>query len=152
MFIKTNLNEKHIKTNLEQIIALDEKYFPWPWNKSVWSDAVDNGERYQLYILKQEQDVKAFALFLCNSMDEAAHLLKILVLPEERGKALSKQFFSMVESEIKKEGYLSIYLEVSENNLVAINYYLKNGFEVCCVKRKYYSNGDNAFAMSKKID
>ena len=44
-----------------------------------------------------------------------------------------------------------IFLEVRESNQIAINFYLKAGFEKISVRKRFYSNPtENALIMKKK--
>ena len=45
----------------------------------------------------------------------------------------------------------TVTLEVRESNLKAINLYTKNGYERVIVKPKYYSNGEDALYMVKRL-
>lgn len=65
-----------------------------------------------------------------------------------------------IKKEMRKRGYAQqlidtipkdrpIFLEVCENNIEAINLYLKNGFQKISVRKKYYIDGSNAFVMKK---
>jgi ribosomal protein S18 acetylase RimI-like enzyme len=49
----------------------------------------------------------------------------------------------------KNEKYTKIFLEVSEENIGAINLYNKLGFKVISERKGYY-NGIDAYVMEKK--
>ena len=51
----------------------------------------------------------------------------------------------------KKQNFTSITLEVNENNLPAINLYLKYGFKNVGFRKKYYKNKDSAIIMTKDL-
>ena len=54
-----------------------------------------------------------------------------------------KNYGSYVISEMKKMGIKKIFLEVSVENVKAINFYLKNGFYKTGTRKGYYKQKDN---------
>ena len=46
----------------------------------------------------------------------------------------------------------TLTLEVRANNEKAINFYLKHGFKKELVKPHYYTNGDDAIYMTRKVE
>ena len=46
----------------------------------------------------------------------------------------------------------TLTLEVRANNEKAINFYLKHGFKKELVKERYYTNGDDAIYMIRKVE
>ena len=63
-----------------------------------------------------------------------------------------KNYGSYVISEMKRMGIKKIFLEVSVENIKAINFYLKNGFHKTGIRKGYYKQTDNtrvdAFILS----
>ena len=63
-----------------------------------------------------------------------------------------KNYGSQVISEMKRIGIKKIFLEVSIENVEAINFYLKNGFYKTGIRKGYYKQKDNtrvdAFILS----
>ena len=54
-----------------------------------------------------------------------------------------KNYGSYVISEMKRIGIKKIFLEVSVENIKAINFYLKNGFYKTGTRKGYYKQKDN---------
>ena len=54
-----------------------------------------------------------------------------------------KNYGSYVISEMKRIGIKKIFLEVSVENVRAINFYLKNGFYKTGTRKEYYKQKDN---------
>ena len=54
---------------------------------------------------------------------------------------------TLLYNEVEKIANGIISLEVRVSNLNAINFYLNKGFEKACIRKKYYSNGENAILM-----
>ena len=47
--------------------------------------------------------------------------------------------------------YANVFLEVKRTNLPAINLYHKFGFEEIDIRKMYYSDGQDAVVMSRKM-
>lgn len=50
-----------------------------------------------------------------------------------------------------QNNYNSLWLEVRESNINALNFYKKFGFSTSYIRKYYYSNGDNAIIMTLKL-
>lgn len=134
---------------LQQIINFDNEYFPYPWNLNQWKGIWDQN-RYKLWLCKSNENIIGFVLFDASQVD-SWHLLKIVILPEFRGSGFARGFFGHILDLLCKEQAESIYLEVAKENEVALNFYKALGFKTLVEKKKYYSDGQSAFAMQLKI-
>ena len=67
----------------------------------------------------------------------------IAVLTDYRRRGIAQALFDEC---VRKTNFMPISLEVNVNNKEAFNFYLKNGFVKCAIRRKYYGN-DDAYLM-----
>ena len=95
-------------------------------------------------ILTIDSSVLGYALYLENQFE--LEILRIAVLPEIRnrgkGHLLLLELFSIAKIR-------PIFLEVSEKNEIAVNFYTKNGFQKISERRKYYADASSALIMKK---
>ena len=128
------------------IPLIDKLFFPQPWTEEQWSQAFLN-ENYRIFSLLDNSELIGFALFQVDIEDHFSHLLKVLVIPREskkgHGAVLLKDAFSFLYD----ENVNRVYLEVSTTNYDAISCYERLGFDVLTLKKRFYSNGDDAYAM-----
>lgn len=136
---------------LNKIVKLDQEYFPWPWKLEQWEKQLEN-ENTAISIAIENDKVFGFCLFSVSKIEKLGHLLKILIDPEFRGNGLAKLLHKAVTDSAMCQDVKSLYLEVSTKNLSAIRCYETLGYEILVLKKKYYSNGDDAFAMQKRIN
>lgn len=80
-----------------------------------------------------------------------AKVLTIAVHPTYRRGGIGKRLMHQAEGVAKSMRMSRITLEVSTNNIPAINLYKSLGFQFEGVIENYYSWGDNAYTMAKKI-
>ncbi|MFV0387258.1 MAG: ribosomal protein S18-alanine N-acetyltransferase [Pyrinomonadaceae bacterium] len=79
------------------------------------------------------------------------HITTIGVSPDHRRRGIAKRMLQHAERVLKRQGYGSIVLEVRENNIAAQNLYRRNGYYSIQKLFSYYTNGENAFLMSKAL-
>lgn len=92
-----------------------------------------------------------FILFQLNPWEGQAHLLKIGLNARMRGTGAAVELFEKARFFLASEKYKEIFLEVAASNHRAIGFYLKCGFLRLCVKKAFYSNGDDAAAMLLRL-
>lgn len=127
---------------------LDLKYFPTPWTSASWDHVFSEGIERFILVDRRAGLIPGFILFDLNVVDSFAHLLKILVNPENRGLKIGKNLLSEAIQLLQERGIRNFFLEVEEENLVAQALYESMGFKVIHKKKQFYSNGSTAFIMS----
>jgi len=80
-----------------------------------------------------------------------ARIISIAVLPEQRGKGIGRSLLKALETESLSMGIMSLCLEVSMSNLVALHLYLSSGYELKGTIPGYYGEGKDAFYMVKSL-
>ena len=145
---KTSALEADVLFSLKE---LDQKFFPTPWDDASWDQLFGSGADRFVLVDKREDQVVGFALFELNVVDSFAHLLKILVNPDNRGLKIGKDLLIEAMAILKKQGIKNYFLEVEEDNLVALAIYEKMGFKVVHKKKHFYSNGGTAIIMTLSV-
>ncbi len=79
------------------------------------------------------------------------HVVSIAVVEEHRNKGLGTALLEESMNKMKEKGCSEIYLEVRNSNEPALKLYKKLGFTVIRTIPYYYSDGENAYAMAKKL-
>jgi [ribosomal protein S18]-alanine N-acetyltransferase len=130
---------------LEEVIALDQRFFYRPWSTLEWVDL--NWNTHDLCLWGNETQLKGFGLFTFLTGDEAAHLLKILLVPDEQGTGQATEFLLEMCNHLRKKNVSRIFLEVEKTNFRAISFYQKSGFKQLRLIRKFYSDGSDALTM-----
>ena len=105
---------------------------------------ISNNEYVQYYAYKIDNKYIAFLCFM--NISEEVEIIDAFVLEKYRRNNIMTSLFNYL---FKNEKYTKIFLEVSEENIGAINLYKKLGFKVISVRKGYY-NGIDAYVMEKK--
>lgn len=130
----------------DDVIIADQTFFHNPWSDSQWLE-LDLTQNVIL-TLRKENLLVGYALFQIVNGDDTAHLLKILINPEDRGGKAASDFWKNIVSFLKMRQCQSIYLEVEATNSRAISFYNKSGFKLLRRNKAYYSNGEDALMLS----
>jgi ribosomal-protein-alanine N-acetyltransferase len=138
-------SEKEFKKIKKAIMALDSDCFPQPWKERDWSNIVPGPN----LILIDRLPLTGFLLCAVNDIDSQAHLLKIVVEPTSRGCGVGESLLTSSVNLLIERGIKSMFLEVASDNSKAISLYEKLGFKKLILKKKFYSNGSDAYAMSR---
>lgn len=105
---------------------------------------ISNNEYVQYYAYKIDNKYVAFLCFM--NISGEIEIIDAFVLEKYRRNNIMTSLFNYL---FKNEKYTKIFLEVSEENIGAINLYKKLGFKVISVRKGYY-NGIDAYVMEKK--
>jgi [ribosomal protein S18]-alanine N-acetyltransferase len=136
---------------IKAFYQLDQDHFPFPWTHKMWSDTLYNIEEHLLLSLSSGDNLVGFSLFKVDHYEKLAHLYKILVKDNMRLLGLGNQLLEKSIDYLKQEQFISIVLEVEQNNLSAQKLYSKALFEIIHRKTKFYSNGQDALIMQRKL-
>lgn len=105
---------------------------------------ISNNEYVQYYAYKIDNKYIAFLCFM--NISEEVEIIDAFVLEKYRRNNIMTSLFNYL---FKNEKYTKIFLEVSKENIGAINLYNKLGFKVISERKGYY-NGIDAYVMEKK--
>lgn len=145
--------------DLERVMYINQMCLPENYSSSFFLDlyekfpetfvvAEENGEIVGYAMCRIERSIPSFRL---AGFAKKGHLISIAVLPKYQrqgvGGALMQEIMkAMVGYEAKE-----FYLEVRVTNSSAISLYKKLGFQVAKTLHGYYSNGEDAYLVSRKL-
>lgn len=102
----------------------------------------------KILVYLHEDKIVGFIMY--TILEETIDILNIIVSKENRHQRIASCLIDFMISDMPST-IKSITLEVRKSNLPAINLYSKFGFEVINVRKKYYSNGEDAYLMGRVI-
>jgi [ribosomal protein S18]-alanine N-acetyltransferase len=124
---------------------IEKDFFPRPWSLQQWEELDES--RHYFFNWLNESGIVGFALFAHLSGDETAHLLKICLVPEYRGKGHAESFWTQIVASLKVKQVRYVFLEVENSNIIGLNFYKKIGFVTLRSIRNYYSDGVSGTMM-----
>ena len=129
--------EKLRKTHLPIVWDMQKSEPLITWSKRQFVESYDN-----VYVLLSgNKEIVGFTVILVNPPDAEIH--NLFICNELRGRGLGKILFQqaiqMLSAEVE-----NLYLEVSEDNNIAIALYKSLGFEEIGARKNYYRKGSTA--------
>lgn len=111
--------------NNEEVSSIIENYFHIKNPFNVYSKVI---------VYKQDNDIKGILVY--DEIYDRIEIDYILVLEEYRKKGIGTELLKYFNNN------QNISLEVRKSNIVAIEFYKKNGFRVVAKREKYYNDED----------
>ena len=137
------INENHIDLCFE----LDSNTISL-WSKKQWISEFKK-EGTKIFGLSLENFVIGICV-LQFVLDEA-HINYFVVNQKYRKRGFGSYFMSYLIKKCKKLSISRLLLEVSQNNVIAENFYKRFDFHTVGKRKNYYKDGSNALLKEKKL-
>jgi ribosomal-protein-alanine N-acetyltransferase len=86
-----------------------------------------------------------------SGLMKKGHVVSVAVLPDYRRHGIGEALVTQAMQGMRQYGAKQCYLEVRITNESAVGLYKKLSFETTRTIRGYYSDGEDAYVMSKKL-
>ncbi|HKJ37187.1 MAG TPA: ribosomal protein S18-alanine N-acetyltransferase [Anaerolineales bacterium] len=133
--------------DIPAVVALDQLSFTLPWpERSFRFELTDNpASRCWVY----ESDGKIVGVIVAWMLVDEAHIATIATHPDHRRQGIAQELLTYTLRYMSKEGAVTSFLEVRENNLAAQEMYRKFGYEVSGRRKRYYKDtNEDAILMT----
>lgn len=139
--------------DLAKVSVIEKECFIAPWKDSDLEYELHTNPVSQLYVLENDGEVVGFIDYMVTFT--SATISQIAVTSKCRklgfGSTLLQKMFEELPSQ-SEDIVEFVTLEVRKSNIAAQKLYLKHGFEVITTKPHYYSNGEDAIYMVKRMN
>jgi len=123
---------------------------------------MDLHQRFPKTFIVAEQDGKIVGYIMCRievglasfglgGLIRKGHVVSIAVLPQGRRKGVAQALMTTAMKGMLHYNSKLCYLEVRVTNDPGVLLYKKIGFEVSRTLKGYYSDGEDAYVMTKKL-
>lgn len=133
------------EADLAQVIEIERKSFPHPWQQQHFLDELHSPHAFPLSAFAPSGRLLGYICPM-QIIDEG-HILDVAVDPEIRGCGVGRLLVEKVLEECRTGGASFVSLEVRESNGTAIGLYEKMGFIAVGRRKRYYENGEDAIMM-----
>ena len=113
--------------------------------KSIFKDSISvnelkNFEMNASHVLWKIEKIKIIGFVYFFHVKDEIEIIKICIIKSQQ----NKNYGSLLIDELKKLKIKKIFLEVSIENINAIKFYLKNGFQKIGIRKGYYVSPKNS--------
>jgi len=123
---------------------------------------IDLHQRFPETFIVAEEDGKIVGYVMCRievglssfglgGLIRKGHVVSIAVLPQGRRKGVAQALMTTAMDGMLHYKAKQCYLEVRVTNAAGVALYKKLGFDVSRTSNGYYSDGEDAYVMSKKL-
>ena len=150
---------KYKPDDLQQVMQINRVTLPENYTDYFFMDLY---ERFGETFIVAEENGQIVGYIMCRvevglsnlglgGLMRKGHVVSIAVLPQARRKGVATALMNAAVEGMRFYKAKQAYLEVRITNDVGIRLYKKLGFEVSRTVGGYYSDGEDAYVMSKKI-
>jgi ribosomal-protein-alanine N-acetyltransferase len=132
--------EKMQAADVPDVLAIEEKVFPYPWSRGNFLDSIQSG--YDCWVLRDAAQGLLGYVLLMFAVDEA-HLLNVAVRPDGQGLGHGRLLIDKALSLARGKQAVTMFLEVRPSNVRALAVYQHYGFAGVGRRKAYYPAKDN---------
>lgn len=130
--------------DLDTIYLIETSSYNAPWTKINLSDEIIKSNNLNLCIITNSSIIGyCFSYFVNKDL----FITNFCIHPDHRNKHFGTILLNNLLDKANQKFIRLVFLEVREKNFAAIKLYKKLGFSQDCIRKNFYSNGDNALLM-----
>jgi len=156
MLLKTKVFKPTIRKagfdDLEAIHSLDQRLFPPGVRfdmEMFYFYLIDPAST--IFIAEKKDFIGGFVIFERLS-SKAGTIVTIDVTPQLQGQGIGSRLMGVVNKLAVRCGLRWIILQVSTENLVASEFYIKQGYGITRLLKGYYQGREDAWEMKRKLN
>jgi ribosomal-protein-alanine N-acetyltransferase len=158
--METSYNlRKFVPNDLQAIMQINRVCLPENYTDFFFMDL---HQRYPETFIVAEKNDKFFGYIMCRvevglssiglgGLTRKGHIVSIAVMPQARRRGVAQAVINRSLEGMKYYKVKQAFLEVRVTNEPAISLYKKLDFEISKTISGYYSDGEDAYVMTKKL-
>ena len=144
------------KEDLPSVMEIEHLCFINPWNEEQFIYEIEENVYSNPWVVElsntNSDNVAIVGFCVYWQTFDSANICQIAVHPEIQRRQLGSAMMDEIINDCYAKRVQTLTLEVRKSNTKAINFYLKHGFEQVTVKEKYYTDGEDAIYMTRRVD
>ncbi len=144
---KNNLIRRANKQDIEAVFLIEKEAFQTNyWSKDMIGQGLSNNKIYSTFVSEYGGIIIGFCMV--QIIFDEVNVVNMAISPRFQGLGYGKMLMEFLLGEIPINS--SVFLEVKESNMIAIELYSNLGFEKIGMRDSYYQDGSNALIMCFK--
>jgi [ribosomal protein S18]-alanine N-acetyltransferase len=150
---------KFVPDDLQNVMQINRVCLPENYTDFFFMDL---HQRFPETFIVAEEEKQILGYIMCRievglsniglgGLIRKGHVVSIAVLPQSRRKGVAQAVINRALEGMRYYKAKQCFLEVRVTNDAAISLYKKLGFEVTRTINGYYSDGEDAYVMTKKL-
>jgi len=136
------------KENTDNIYEIDKISSCYNWTKKMFSEELENKNSF-FKILYIDNIIAGYIIY--HIIIDESEILNIVIDNKFKRQKLGKYLLEQTLKDLSEKNIKTVFLEVGEQNIPAINLYLQFGFKEYNKRFRYYKNNENAILMKKDL-
>tara|TARA_Y100000031_G_C8171607_1_gene362108 strand:- start:201 stop:677 length:477 start_codon:yes stop_codon:yes gene_type:complete len=136
---------KAVIQDIDAIWEIEKSVFSSPWSREQLAYELSENPTASHWVLEDGNSIIGYIMSFAVKPD--VQIINIAVTLSHQCRGNGKRILSEFLSQFNEDTYF--YLEVRESNLPAIQLYSHFGFTHLDLRKKYYSDGEDAIVMAK---
>lgn len=145
----TPLTRPATHQDLPALLAVEGACFDRPWPEGAFEQELELTQAELWVAEDSEQGVVGYVDFWVVAGD--VELLNIAVVPSWRRHGLARLLLDLLDRRAAEREGEQVFLEVRRGNAGAIALYRSVGYSQVGLRRRYYSDGEDAILMGKAL-
>ncbi|HEY6768301.1 MAG TPA: N-acetyltransferase [Candidatus Sulfotelmatobacter sp.] len=138
--------------DLETLWKIDQSCFPKGIAYSQRELKYFMNRRGLFTLIAVDDTLGTVAGFIIAESGLLGHVITIDVVQDTRRSGLGSQLLGTAEERLRQAGSRAVGLETAVDNLGALSFYKRHGYEVMRTLPRYYANGVDALLLKKDFD
>lgn len=136
--------------DLAQVFAISEQQFgAHSWQLGMFEQELETSGHYS-FVVEENGKVVSFVSYMLTEgeIGEEYNILNIATARGYENRGYASALLQFLKENALANNYAGLWLEVRKSNVNAINFYRYFGFKESYVRKRYYSNGEDALIMN----
>ncbi|MCQ2815173.1 MAG: ribosomal protein S18-alanine N-acetyltransferase [Bacilli bacterium] len=141
-------------TDMPSVMEIENLCFKHPWGEQDILYELNENPVSHVWVIELSQNGQKAICGFCDYWEtfDSATICQIAVHPKIQRHQLGNAMMDEIINDCYIKKIKNITLEVRASNEKAINFYKRHGFCTEIVKKSYYSDGEDALYMIKKME
>lgn len=135
--------------DIDEVMAIEKAAFASPWSRQFFLEELQATHARSVLC---QQDGKPIGYVIYWELPGELDIHNVAVHPRFRRQGVARAMLADIIEGATQRGFRRMTLEVRKSNDPAQTLYRSLGFEICGLRKGYYSdNGEDAWVMERKL-